>query len=96
MSGIKREIEKIDDLHSQAVDVALRAGAISECELHSGELIYEDDEDAEKQAYAIGTNMWKNGEVDGTREEFMDAIKSAFENASHDGCMSCDKLMRDD
>jgi hypothetical protein len=96
MGGVKREMERIEDLEGLAAGVALQAGALKECAVHSGELLYQGDPDADSRSYAMATNLWKKGDVDGTREEFMDAIKSAFENASHDGCMRCDKLMRED
>jgi hypothetical protein len=49
------------------------------CPGHRDIVLSTDDHDAERRAYAIGTKMVKAGEVDGTREEFTAAIKTAIE-----------------
>jgi hypothetical protein len=96
MGQAKRELERQSDLNMQAQSVAKEAGAIKECDLgHLEIMIDQGDDEANKRAYAIGTNRWKEGLVDGTREEFMDAIKDAIESASYD-CPRCEKLMADD
>jgi len=86
---------RLEDLEAQAMNVLVKAGAVEECEHHDGTFIDRGDPDAVSKAYAIGTNMVKAGEVDGTREEFMAAIKSALENAG-DECPSCAKNRDDD
>lgn len=90
MGQAKRELERREALEQRAIEAALEAKAIRECEGHSGVYIDRYDEDARKAAYAIGTNMFKRDEIDGTREEFMDAIKAAIEGAS-DKCYACAK-----
>lgn len=90
MSGVKREWERQQDLEAQAIIPLLKSGAVKACDFHDDIMINQEDPEKEKMAYAIGTNMFKAGEVDGTREEFMDAIKSAIENAA-DECYCCAK-----
>ncbi|QJS27155.1 hypothetical protein [Rhizobium ruizarguesonis] len=95
MSGIKRELERVEDMRRHAEIIAIEAGAIEECEHHDGELLLVDSGDARSKAFAIGTNAFKAGKVDGTREEFMDAIDEAIKNAGVDGCQLCERSLRD-
>ena len=95
MGQAKKEMMRLEDLESQAMLVLSKAGAVEECEIHDGVFIDREDPDAVKSAYAIGTNMVKSGQVDGTREEFMAAIKSAYENAA-DECYICAKYREED
>lgn len=98
MSQIKREMERLDHIRHQALRVAKEAGAVKGCDLHPGDmscLLDQGDDDANKLAYAIGTNRWKDGEIDAEREEFMDAIKEAIETAPY-GCPECDRMMGKD
>ena len=90
MGMAKNEMMRLEDLRSLAELPLQKAGAIKPCDLHDDVLIDQDDPEAVSRAYAIGTNMVKAGEVDGTREEFMDAIQSALENA-FDECPSCSR-----
>jgi hypothetical protein len=94
MGQTKNEMMRIQDLEALASNVLVKAGALKPCDAHEEVLIDQDDPDAVKRAYAIGTNMVKAGEVDGTREEFMDAIKSAYESSAVE-CYSCSKMMAD-
>jgi hypothetical protein len=77
------------------LDPCLRRGQSGPATIHGDILINLEDPDAERRAYAIGTNMVKAGEVESTREDFMDAIKSALENAA-DECPVCAKYMDED
>jgi hypothetical protein len=97
MSQVKREMERLEHLHFQAIEVAKQAGAVKECTFpgHSDYVLDQWDDDANSRAYAIGTNRWKAGEIDGAREEFMDAIKEAISTASGD-CPECDRMMAKD
>ena len=90
MSQIKRILENEEALRCYAIGVAVLAGAIKECSDHSGTYLTCDDEDANRQAYAIGTTKIKNKELDYKREELMDAIKSAIDEAGEE-CYSCEK-----
>jgi len=53
------------------------------------------DDEANRLAYAIGTNRWENGEIEGEREEFLDVIKHAIKGAPYD-CPRCDRMMAKD
>jgi hypothetical protein len=90
MGLAKRELERHDSLREQAIVAAVEAGALSRCDAHEEVLLHQSDDEAEKHAYALGTNMHKKGEVDGTRQEFMDSIKSVLEEAA-DECPFCAK-----
>ena len=79
------------DLYASAIDVAIQAGAIKECEYHSGTYLDCEDEEANSNAYAIGTNLIKNNQVDYDRKDFMDAIKGAIDEGGMQ-CYSCEKL----
>jgi hypothetical protein len=94
MGQAKNEMMRRQDLEAQGMSALVKAGAVEECEFHEGIFIDQGDPDAVKRAYAIGTNMVKAEEVDGTREEFMAAITSALQNAG-DECPNCAKLRRD-
>jgi hypothetical protein len=86
----KKEMMRHDDLVAQATGVALQAKAVKTCDLHEDVILEVGDPEADRRAYAIGTNMVKAGEVDGTREEFMAAIKEAIDNSAEE-CGFCAK-----
>lgn len=94
MGRQKEELAKLEGLYAHAQEIAVQAGAIEECEHHPGTFNARDDTDAEKQAYAIATNKIKSGEISCTREELMDAIKSAISDAGEE-CYSCAKWERE-
>jgi hypothetical protein len=72
-------MKRTQDPWTQAEDVAVRAGAIRRCELHQDITINTSDRDNTKRAYAMGTTLFKEGNIAGTREQFMDAIKYAID-----------------
>lgn len=86
--------DHMDDLEGPARVAAFKAGAISSCPIHEDIIIDQEDPDAVAKAYAIGTNMWKAGDVDCDREDFMDAIKSVIDDAGEE-CGICSKNMDD-
>ena len=93
MSQIKRILEDEEALRGDAIAIAVLAGAIKECDVHSGTYLSCGDDDADRRAYAIGTTKIKNKELDYSREELMDAIKSAIDEAGEE-CYSCEKWHR--
>ena len=97
MSQVKRHMERNGGLHFQAIEVALQAKALKECGFpgHSDWVLDQGDNEANSLAYTIGTNRWENGEIDGEREEFLDAIKHAIKGAPYD-CPRCDRMMAKD
>lgn len=90
MGMAKREMERHDDLVAQAIGVALQAKAIKECPIHDEVYLDAEDPEANRHAYAIGTNMVKAGKIEATREEFMDAIKEAIDGSGME-CGWCAK-----
>ena len=72
MSQVRRDMERIDGFHFQAIEVALQAKALKECSFpgHSDWVLDQGDEEANRLAYAIGANRWENGEIDGPRRIF--------------------------
>jgi len=97
MSQVKRDMERIEGLHFRAIEVALEAKALKECSFpgHSDWVLDQGDDEANRLAYAIGTNRWENGEIDGEREEFLDAIKHVIKGAPYE-CPRCDRMMAKD
>jgi hypothetical protein len=97
MSQVKRDMERIEGLHFRAIEVALQAKALKECSFpgHSAWVLDQGDDEANRLAYAIGANRWENGEIDGEREEFLDAIKHAIKGAPYD-CPRCDRMIAKD
>jgi hypothetical protein len=53
------------------------------------------DDEANRLALAIGTNRWNNGEIDGEREEFLNAIRHVIKGAPYE-CPRCDRMMAKD
>jgi len=97
MSQVKRDMGRTEGLHFQAIEVALQAKALKECSFpgHSAWVLDQGDNEATRLAYAIGTNRWENGEIDGECEEFLDAIKHVIKGAPYE-CPRCDRMMAKD
>jgi hypothetical protein len=92
MGQAKNEMMRKEDLRGQAQRIALEADAVEECP--HGTLLSTDDAEAENRAYAIATNEFKAGKVDGARKELMDAIKQVLDEGAGE-CYSCSKNARD-
>lgn len=82
--------DRMPDTHEAAKGIAGQADAISYCEFHEEIWINNEDKDANKLAYAIGTSRWKKGDLGCTRKEFLDAIKECIEEGA-DECPRCAK-----
>jgi len=97
MSQVKRDMERGEGLQYQAVEVALQAKALKECSFpgHSDWVLDQGDDEANRLALAIGTNRWNNGEIDGEREEFLNAIRHVIKGAPYE-CPRCDRMMAKD
>ncbi len=97
MSRVKRDMGRIEGLHFRAIEVALEAKALKECSFpgHSDWVLDQGDDAANRLANAMGTTRWEKGEIDGEREEFLDAIKHAIKGAPYD-CPRCDRMMAKD
>jgi hypothetical protein len=97
MSQVKRDMKHGEGLRYQAVEVALQAKALKECSFpgHSSWVLDQRDDEANRLAYAIGTNRWQNGEIEGDRDEFLDAIRHAIKGAPYE-CPRCDRMTAKD
>jgi hypothetical protein len=97
MSQVKRDMERSEGLQYQAIEVALQAKALKECSFpgHSDWVLDQGNDEANRLALAIGTNRWNNGEIDGEREEFLNAIRHAIKGAPYE-CPRCDRMMAKD
>jgi len=97
MSQVKRDVERSEGLQYQAIEVALQAKALKECSFpgHSDWVLDQGDDEANRLALAIGINRWNNGEIDGEREEFLNAIRHAIKGAPYE-CPRCDRMMARD
>ena len=93
MGHEKNEMMRLEDLRAVAMGVFKRAGAVKECEMDPGVFTNNEDAGANGLAYAIGTNMVKDGEVDCSREEFMAIIQSTLEGAET-SCPRCAERRR--
>ena len=83
--------DRMADLSAEAEIVALQAKAIKHCNWHEDISLDQEDPDANKHAYALGTIRWNKGDMGCTREEFMQAIKDTIE-MSGDECPRCAKI----
>jgi hypothetical protein len=97
MSQVKRDVERSEGLQYQAIEVALQAKALKECSFpgHSDWVLDQGDDEANRLALAIGTNRWNNGEIDGERDEFLNAIRHVIKGAPYE-CPRCDRMMAKD
>jgi hypothetical protein len=97
MSQVKRDVERSEGLQYQAIEVALQAKALKECSFpgHSDWVLDQGDDEANRLALAIGTNRWNNGEIEGEREEFLNAIRHVIKGAPYE-CPRCDRMMAKD
>jgi hypothetical protein len=92
MSGIA---DHADAIQNAAMQAAIEAGALKTCAVHDYVTIRTEDPDAERLAFAIGTNIWKTRMLGPTRDELMDAIKDAIEQGA-DECPKCAEIRDDD
>jgi hypothetical protein len=97
MIQVKRDMERIEGLRFQAIEVALQAKALKQCSFpgHSDWVLDQGDDEANRLAYAIGARRWENGEIDGEREKFLDAIKHTIKGAPYD-CPLCERMIARD
>lgn len=91
MGFVKEQAFVMDE---ESTRVAVEAAAIRPCPIHTEVLINQGDPEADRRAYAMGTNLWKEGGIPCERTEFMDAIKDAIEMSAEE-CGACAKVMAD-
>lgn len=75
--------------------IAIRTGALEECQIHPHCLINQWDREAESQAYAMATNAWKDGEIGGSRGDVVEALNNLI-SMTPDHCSHCADIMAKD
>jgi hypothetical protein len=81
--------DNLEELEGIARDVLFKASAIELCDLHDI-IIRLHDDDAERHAYALATNMLKkDGTISYMREDVMDAIMLELGQAADGECPEC-------
>ncbi|MGA8220554.1 MAG: hypothetical protein WB780_02795 [Candidatus Acidiferrales bacterium] len=92
MGATKRLIEKYEEQERAAIQIAIQAGALKHCDLHSG---YISRGDAEiEDAYKLGNYKFTKGELKDSfddRREMTDAIKKVVQNCAFE-CNLCAKM----
>jgi hypothetical protein len=81
--------DHIEDLALEAQAVAIEAKAIAPCLRHEDILINQGDDDANREAFRLGTIRWKKGGLACERTEFMAAIKDEIDQSAED-CPRCE------
>lgn len=96
MGGNKALIDEMRELRGMAMQVALEAGLLKECEYHPG--IYYEGGSELQQAYRFANSQISARKVElpegVSRKDFTDAIKSVYDdNSLPDECSICEKHM---
>jgi hypothetical protein len=81
-----------DDLESAARYALAKANAIDVCPRHTDVTIRLGNEDAERHAYALATNILKSDGTMWMREDLMPAIKHELDMAADGECPACASL----
>ena len=74
-------------------EILAKSGAVAKCQICGNYMILAGEDDAERMAYGMATNAWKNSErgFQGMeREEVMGVVKRALLHAPSK-CPSCDR-----
>ena len=79
--------DDLDEPWSEAVDIALKVGAITTCDDHEEIYLTNDDDEANVRAYAIASKRYK-GDASKVRA-MTDAVKQVIGEAASD-CPRCE------
>ena len=96
MGLTKRRMELREAQLDEATNIAIEAGALKRCELHS-EIVWNVFDDP-SVAYRIGNARFTAGELQtdfASRRELTDMIKEAIDEAGLDGCPLCERMLAD-
>ena len=89
MGLVQREMERQEDLRSEATEIAIEAGVLRRCRYH--EDIVMDAYGDRIAAYKLANYRYPSGTLDyRSRRELTDAIKDVIEQ-SGDDCPFCEK-----
>lgn len=97
MGQAKRMMEDQEHQRAVALNIAVEAGTLQECDNHEG--TYLADSDDVEEAVALGKEKFSIGELEGvftSLSEVEDAIRSAYQENCADECYSCEKWNEDD
>jgi len=72
--------------------IAIQAGALKTCSYHEHCLIDCDDHEAQRMAYAMATNAWKDGILLGPREDVMEELHDLIATTPFE-CSHCADMM---
>ena len=92
MGGAKREMERQEGLHFEAIETAVAAGVLRRCEFHE-DTVWDPGGDPTDAYKLANYRLSRSGSVDSrSRREMTDAIKDAIEQ-SGDGCYFCERWL---
>lgn len=86
----------VDSVQGIAREALGTAKAIEVCSRHPEVTIRVGDDDAERHAYAIATNILKRDDGMDMREDVLEAIKDELVMAAEGECPECAHQLRDD
>ena len=85
--SIDRHVDTIEAIARAAL---AKANAIEVCQFHKHVTIRVGDDDAERHAYALATNVLKSdGTIEFMREDVLEAIKDELDQAADGECPVC-------
>lgn len=97
MGGAKEMMMRHQDAQGIGIEICVRAGVLERCDGHE-ECYWVTGED-DREAYKLGSILVRDADalVEGfDRQDIMDGIKAAIDDAGFDGCAHCAKNMADD
>lgn len=89
MSGVKREIERLEGLRQHAIGVLKEHHAIVDCPECGDHEVNNLDDESVGAAYAQVAAEYERGEIDGSLQEIKDAVRDALADANIE-CPECD------
>lgn len=95
MGRAKDEMMRLEELSLDATDIAVQAGVLLRCDIHTG-CVWEHGAD-NADAYKLANARLNSGEIltPCSYRELMDAIKNAIQDAGISGCPACDNALKD-
>ena len=96
MSRVKRDMERTEGLHFEAIEVALQAKALKECSFpgHSDWVLDQGNDEANRPMRSEQT-AGRTAKLMASAKRFLDAVKHAIKGAPYD-CPQCDRMMAKD
>jgi len=80
----------MDDCYEWAESAATEAEAVYRCPNHDDIVLTHADDEADRRAFAIATNLLKRGKIKCDRRQLLDAVQDVLGSAAfecpYDGC----------